>query len=65
MTSSCIRWRQPCFEKRCVRRSSRLAPKVSVGDRFVGIDLGTEPVPDVTTMLKFRRLLNDHKLELV
>ena len=30
--------------------------------RFVGIDLGTEPVPDATTMLKFRRLLNEHKL---
>ena len=30
--------------------------------RFVGIDLGTEPVPDATTMLKFRRLLNDYKL---
>jgi transposase, IS5 family len=30
--------------------------------RFVGIDLGREPVPDATTMLKFRRLLNDNKL---
>lgn len=30
--------------------------------RFVGIDLGREPVPDATTMLKFRRLLNKHKL---
>lgn len=30
--------------------------------RFVGIDLGREPVPDATTMLKFRRLLNNHKL---
>jgi transposase, IS5 family len=30
--------------------------------RFVGIDLGTEPVPDATTMLKFRRLLNENKL---
>jgi IS5 family transposase len=30
--------------------------------RFVGIDLGHEPVPDATTMLKFRRLLNDNKL---
>jgi transposase, IS5 family len=30
--------------------------------RFVGIDLGAEPVPDATTMLKFRRLLNEHKL---
>ena len=27
--------------------------------RFVGIDLGREPVPDATTMLRFRRLLND------
>jgi IS5 family transposase len=25
--------------------------------RFAGIDLGSEPVPDATTMLKFRRLL--------
>ncbi len=30
--------------------------------RFVGIDLGREPVPYATTMLKFRRLLNEHKL---
>jgi transposase, IS5 family len=30
--------------------------------RFVGIDLGREPVPDAATMLKFRRLLNEHKL---
>jgi len=30
--------------------------------RFVGIDLGREPVPDATTMLKFRRLLDEHKL---
>ena len=29
---------------------------------FVGIDLGREPVPDATTMLKFRRLLNDNQL---
>lgn len=30
--------------------------------RFVGIDLGREPVPDATTMLRFRRLLGEHKL---
>jgi IS5 family transposase len=30
--------------------------------RFVGIDLGREPVPDATTILKFRKLLNDNKL---
>jgi IS5 family transposase len=30
--------------------------------RFAGIDLGREPVPDATTLLKFRRLLNDNKL---
>ena len=30
--------------------------------RFVGIDLGRESVPDATTMLKFRRLLNTNKL---
>ena len=30
--------------------------------RFAGIDLGREPVPDATTLLKFRRLLNEHKL---
>ena len=30
--------------------------------RFVGIDLGAEPVPDATTMLKFRHLLDKHKL---
>ena len=30
--------------------------------RFVGIDLGREPVPDATTLLKFRRLLEKHQL---
>jgi hypothetical protein len=30
--------------------------------RFVGIDLGREPVPDATTLLKFRKLLNENKL---
>ena len=29
---------------------------------FVGIDLGREPVPDVTTLLKFHKILNDNKL---
>jgi IS5 family transposase len=30
--------------------------------RFVGIDLGRERVPDATTLLKFRRKLEEHKL---
>lgn len=30
--------------------------------RFVGIDLGSETVPDATAMLKFRHLLEEHKL---
>lgn len=30
--------------------------------RFVGIDLGCERVPDATTLLKFRRLLEKHQL---
>lgn len=30
--------------------------------RFVGIDLGRERVPDATTLLKFRRLLEENKL---
>jgi len=30
--------------------------------RFVGIDLGRERVPDGTTLLKFRHLLEEHKL---
>jgi transposase, IS5 family len=30
--------------------------------QFVGIDLGRERVPDATTLLKFRRLLDKHKL---
>ncbi|WP_124224078.1 IS5 family transposase [Tibeticola sediminis] len=30
--------------------------------RFVGIDLGRERVPDGTTLLKFRRLLEQHEL---
>jgi IS5 family transposase len=29
---------------------------------FVGIDLGSEPAPDETTILKFRHLLEKHKL---
>jgi IS5 family transposase len=29
---------------------------------FVGIDLGREPVPDETTVCKFRHLLEEHKL---
>lgn len=30
--------------------------------KFVGVDLGREPVPDSTTITKFRKLLNDNKL---
>jgi IS5 family transposase len=30
--------------------------------RFVGIDLGREPVPDETTVCKFRHLLEEHNL---
>ena len=30
--------------------------------RFVGIDLGREAAPDATTLFKFRRLLETHKL---
>jgi IS5 family transposase len=30
--------------------------------RFVGIDLGRESAPDATTLLKFRHLLEKHKL---
>lgn len=30
--------------------------------RFVGIDLGRETAPDATTLLKFRRLLEEHHL---
>lgn len=30
--------------------------------RFVGIDLGRETVPEATTLLKFRHLLEEHKL---
>src|SRR5580698_11347075 len=29
---------------------------------FAGIDLSVEPVPDATTLLKFRRLLEKHEL---
>ena len=31
--------------------------------RFVGIDLGREPVPDETILCKFRHLLERHRLE--
>ena len=30
--------------------------------QFVGIDLGCEPVPDETTVCKFRHLLEEHEL---
>jgi transposase, IS5 family len=30
--------------------------------QFVGSDLGREPVPDETTVCKFRRLLEEHNL---
>ena len=30
--------------------------------RFAGIDLGREPVPDETTVCKFRHLLEEHEL---
>lgn len=30
--------------------------------KFVGIDIGSESVPDATTVLKFRRLLEEHHL---
>jgi IS5 family transposase len=30
--------------------------------RFVGIDLGCEPVPDETTECRFRHLLEEHDL---
>ena len=30
--------------------------------QFVGIDLGCEPVPDETTVCKFRHLLEEHQL---
>lgn len=30
--------------------------------QFVGIDLGREPVPDETTICKFRHLLEAHQL---
>ena len=29
---------------------------------FVGIDLGREPVPDETTVMRFRHLLEEHQL---
>ena len=32
------------------------------GRRFVGIDLGREPVPDETTVCRFRHLLEEHDL---
>ena len=32
--------------------------------RFVGIDLGREPVPDETTVRRFRHLLEEHDLGL-
>ena len=30
--------------------------------RFVGVDLGREGAPDATTLVKFRRLLEEHRL---
>ena len=43
------------------RAEEALSESVSMC-RFVGIDLGREPVPDETTILKFRHLLEKHHL---
>lgn len=44
---------QACEETLCDSISLR---------RFAGIDLGREPVPDATSLLRFRHLLEQHKL---
>ena len=52
--SSGSTWRTRRWKRRCTtRRSLR---------QFVGIDLGAEPVPDETTVCKFRHLLEEHHL---
>ena len=43
------RWRKRCTTRRSMRQ-------------FAGIDLGSEPVPDETTVCKFRHLLEQHEL---
>ena len=40
----------------------RGAVRLAVMRQFVGIDLGREPVPDETTVCKFRHLLEEHRL---
>ena len=41
---------------------SEAGQRPPAGRRFVGIDLGREPVPDETTVCRFRHLLEEHDL---
>src|SRR6516165_12645276 len=43
------RWEEALYDSAAMRR-------------FVGIDLGHEPVPDETTVCRFRHLLEEHDL---
>jgi hypothetical protein len=43
-------------------RGGRSAVRFGGMRQFVGIDLGREPVPDETTVCKFRHLLEEHEL---
>ncbi len=56
-----IHFIQHCFNQAGLACEEALYDSASL-HRFVGIDLGSEPVPDATTLLKFRRLLNNNKL---
>lgn len=44
------------------RRRHRRRPVRHAIRKLVGIDLGRDAVPDATTLLKFRRLLEENKL---
>ena len=45
-----------------IRRSKRRFTISQAMRRFVRIDLGREPVPDETTVCRFRHLLDEHDL---
>src|SRR6478672_2831305 len=46
----------------CRIRRSRRRSTIRLRCRFVDIDLGREPVPDETTVCRFRHLLEEHDL---
>lgn len=51
-----------CRARSNVRRQSSASTKIESMRRFAGIELGEDPVPDETTICRFRHLLEEHEL---